>query len=483
MTIDAKEILGVDGGDRFKLYNQSKDKIASSVALTYIDPLRELDDNSATVYNSKSFETNDVNVRIPYALSRNDAFSGAERMMRAAWSKKQKLTFNLPVTSDDFLSVGDLVRFINEPIIEGSNWVVIEQSFSTNFFIEYTCVLLNRIVYAYAKNVNGTFVGRNSADDPIDLQNAVIFEAIDSTLLSSTDNHRDGIYFAYEVPGSASSATVYYSTDNGITYDILCILTSETITGRLLTDLPSSDYQVTDETNSIFVQLTDSAKALISVTPAEFETGAQVLHVNGEYISYRDATNLGNGVFELTGLTRGYRSTEPFVALQSAGSSIAFLRGDSTSDERCPLPISDTGTVLFKVLLQGVSDLDASVTQNLNYEANASKSLSPIALQPTQSGNDWIVEYVPRGINDTAEFLNNGLPLPSNVDGNTFEVELFNGATLIKSVFVNGNNFTYTQAAQIADTGGLVTDFNFCVYQIRDNSAIGRGFKSIGAYA
>jgi len=482
VTVDALETLGVDGGDRYSLVNNTKDTVPSSVSLTYVDPLREMDENSATVYNTKAFETNDISVNIPYALSRSQAYTGCERIMRAAWSRKQTLTFSLPITGDFFLRVGELVRFLNEPTLEGSNWVVVEQTFSTKFFVEYTCVQLNRILYAYNKNVLGSLFGRPTADSPFDVQSSLVFDIIDTPLINASDNQREGLYVAFEIPNTTSAVDVYISCDNGITFNNIGTINNSTITGNLLSPLPTGDPHISDELSLVNVQLTDSTKALISVSEAEYLLNEQILHVNGEYISYRDATPLGNGVFQLSGITRGVENTEHAVQAHSSGSFLSFLAGDSTSRPRIDMNPNDVGTKLFKLLVVGNNDLDGAISQTLNYEANSSKSLAPIEEQPLLSGSDWIISYVDRSITDSARNLQNGLPLPANIDGNLFEIELFDDGTLIKSVFVNGNSFTYTAAEQTADTGGLVTNLTFNVYQHRTTLPVGRGFESLNVY-
>ena len=124
-------------------------------------------------------------------------------------------------------------------------------------------------------------------------------------------------------------ADIYLSTD-GETYKNIGRYTGKSRTGQLAGFLASypeaSRGQTIDQTNTLTVDLSESGGQLSSASTADASSLATLCYVDGELISYRDATLIGADKYDLGYLIRGaYGSTisahtapAPFARLDSS---------------------------------------------------------------------------------------------------------------------------------------------------------------------
>ena len=66
--------------------------------------------------------------------------------------------------------------------------------------------------------------------------------------------------------------------------------------------------------------------------------------------------------------------------------------------------------------------------------------------------------------------------VPLNEESEKYEIDIYNGATVVNTYNSTNPNYTYTEAQQISDFGSSQSSIKFRVYQI--SSQVGRGHYS-----
>lgn len=125
-------------------------------------------------------------------------------------------------------------------------------------------------------------------------------------------------------PDIFGGCSVYVSTDNA-TYKLVDKHNNPTRMGELTADLPSGTDP--DTTNTIAVDLSQSHGQLLGGTQADADAGHSLCYVDGELISYQDATLVSQYNYDLgTYLRRGMYGT----TIKSHLSGSEFARLDET---------------------------------------------------------------------------------------------------------------------------------------------------------
>lgn len=183
-------------------------------------------------------------------------------------------------------------------------------------------------------------------------------------------------------------AIVYMSDDNGATYYEKTRTTTESTFGLVASALPSADYHVIDNTNTITVTL--KTGELASISDAEFLNGKNRCMVGQEIIWFKNATLVSEKTYVLDTLIRGRQGTEQFVSTHSANELFTLINEDLVK-----LSFDDSyrlQTRKFKVVTIG-SSIDKVDAQDV--KITSANTLRWPVLNPTiaKSGNDYVISY------------------------------------------------------------------------------------------
>lgn len=158
----------------------------------------------------------------------------------------------------------------------------------------------------------------NSNQDPGDVEPPVIFEA-PSILTNGNPEVWMTLTGIAEYWGGCE---IHLSTD-GVDYYLIGEVQNEARMGELSAALPSFVPPNPDNSNTLSVDLTSSKGELESGTSSDASNGVTLCYVDGELISYEDATLTAQYEYDLTTLYRGlYGST---IASHNAGDQFARL--------------------------------------------------------------------------------------------------------------------------------------------------------------
>ena len=96
-------------------------------------------------------------------------------------------------------------------------------------------------------------------------------------------------------------ATLYYSTDNGESYDFLSFISAESCIGKLV-NISNNNNDLTaniiDTTTKIHIILTNENEKLQSITDEQFSQLKNIILVGKEIIAFRDVVKIADNEFE-----------------------------------------------------------------------------------------------------------------------------------------------------------------------------------------
>ena len=224
------------------------------------------------------------------------------------------------------------------------------------------------------------------------------------------------------------------------------------------------------------LQVMIDGEALASITELQLFAGqnlAAVRNDDGEWevLQFQTATLIAPGTYVLTDLLRGQGGTEsamrpsvaagaPFVVLNAA-----LARLDMTASE-IRLPYN------WRVgpASRDIADPSYVATQH-TFQGLGLKPLSPVHVRGVRAGGDLTISWVRRtrlggDVWDVPE-------VPLGEDSEAYEVDILDGATVVRTLTSGSPSVTYAGADQIADFGAAQASYAIRVYQM--SAAYGRG--------
>jgi hypothetical protein len=149
------------------------------------------------------------------------------------------------------------------------------------------------------------------------------------------------------------------------------------------------------------------------------------------------------------------------VIVVLAGAGHASLGSDSIGE-----------AMAFKVQSIG-RPLDSAGEIDLTYAANTLKPYAPARIKWTTDGTDMFGEIVRR--TRVGGSWNGGSTIPLSENSESYEVDILDGADVLRTITVTGTNtFTYTGTDIAADGGTVGVPPSYNAYQMSD--VAGRGF-------
>ncbi len=174
-------------------------------------------------------------------------------------------------------------------------------------------------------------------------------------------------------------ANVYVSLDN-VTYGQIAVLTAPLRQGFLAAALAAAAGW--DSTDTLAVDLSESAGTLSGTSQAAALAGASLCLVDSELLAYENATLVSGNAYNLTGLARGLSGSSP--ASHATGAPFARLDGAIVKYD---LPQNLAGQTLyfkfqsFNVFGGGLEDLSACTVYTFTPPADPVSNPDPIATQ------------------------------------------------------------------------------------------------------
>lgn len=305
-----------------------------------------------------------------------------------------------------------------------------------------------------------------------------VLRLLDIPLLRDVDDEAGFYAAAAGVADAWRGAELWKSIDGGATYARgETAFLAAAVMGAAVTALPNfAGGNVVDEHSRVEVLVVGQ---LAGVTLEQMLAGANAAYLGGEIITFRDATLVSAGRYRLSGVLRGRRGTEQYMATHAIGDPFALL--SSSTVQRVLATSAEVGQARsYKAPAFGQSLAQAAAVAFTN-AAVGLKPLSPVHLAGGRNAaGDVVVKWVRRTRvgGEWRDFVDAQLGEASEA----YEAEVWaSGYVTLKRTItgLTSATFTYTAAQQTTDFGSTQATVHVRVFQV--SAVVGRGFPAQGS--
>lgn len=299
-----------------------------------------------------------------------------------------------------------------------------------------------------------------------------LVEFIDLPLLRGDEPATAGYVAATQTPWPGNVAI--YSSPEAAGYVLKALAGVPATVGITQNDLPSGPEGRLDYATRLTVKV--EGEALTSCTLLQLLAGRNVAAVRNadgtwEMLQFAEATLVGAGTYELSGLLRGQAGTESAMRTPvGAGARFVLV---NTAVTRIDLTASEIRLPYSWRVGPAARDIgDASyVTAEHTFEGLGLKPLSPVHVRAARSGGDISISWLRRTRVGGDAWESPDVPLSEDVE--SYEVDILDGAAVKRTLTATSESVTYTSAQQAADFGGAQSSVDVRVYQL--SASYGRG--------
>lgn len=458
--------LGAGGGERLPHTRTEVLELPRSVSVNYLCAARDYQVNHQYAARTVTSARHVEQIAAPAVIGDDRARQIAEVLLHDAWTARDRFSPMLPPKYLD-LDPGDLVEVIRE---NGDIHFlrVTDTGYTPGGPVTVRAVAEAPAIYTQSAP------GADAAIPPkrIGYAGPTELHLLDLPALREADDDA-GVYQAAAAYSSAwRGCQVFGSSDGGASYAAREFVGVRAVTGWAANALADGPTTVWDEANTLTVQTTG---ALYSATEAAVLNGANHLavgvHGRWEIVGYRDASDNGDGTFDLTGLLRGRRGTEHATASHIARERVILL--DSTTLRRLDLELAERGAERhYKPVTIGAT-LDATTPKAFTGDAEALKPFSPVLLAGARNtGGDLSLTWV-RRTRLGGEWLDYA-DVPLNEETEAYEVDILDAGAVVRTLTgLTTPAASYTAAEQTTDLGAPSAAIDVQVYQL--SARVGRG--------
>jgi hypothetical protein len=447
-------------------------KLPRETALTFVDPAREYQPNTASAKSSEGSAESNVSANVQLVLTADEGATTAALMHWDARLGRSPARFTVTDKWNCIepglayaLPIAD--RYVPHRI------TLVRRG--ANGLCEVEAVSDEAVTYTAA------IVGSSGNPPPT---NSTLFPdtrvvAIDGSILLDEDDEYGFYVTMAGTDPDWSSGRIEGSLD-GIAYLTLVDSSDSAIIGDVTGTLaagPTTGLDDTLDTVSVLtVELLHSGMELISVTDADLDTFANLAFVGsdglGEYLQFKTATQIDDVTWELTNLRRGRKGSDWAIAAHVPGEEFVLL----TEGGRFRLPASTLDSWGVPISLRGVTfnqdEVDAGIVAFTN-TGEGKRPYSPVDVEGSWDGsNNLTITWAARSRMNAG-----GLGIDDQFN---FEVEITSGTgRTINAVGVEAA--AYSAADQTTDTITPGDSISGRVRQLSDvNDGRWRNFTLVG---
>jgi hypothetical protein len=396
---------------------------------------------------------------LPIAISGDIARRAGEVALYSAWVARDQWTLNAARKHWE-LNVGDAFTFVDE-VGTSRRMLCTKRELLGLTRLRIEAVLDDATVYT------STVTGASAWTPPIisvTLQKRL--ELLDIPILRDSDDFPG--FYAIGTVGT-TSANLYESIDNGVTYSLLGTL-QEAALGYSTTALGNfTGGNVWDTTNVVRVVV--DAGELVSVTDAQVLAGLNAALIGREIIQYATATLVGTGTYDLSRLLRGRRGTEWAISLHNSGEKFIPLPGGLSrinSSARNALRY-------YKAVKAGDSLTDTTAVAFSNTQVGL-KPFSPTYVQGARDGSSNLtISWLRRSRIGSA--WGTVIDMPLGEDAESYQIDIMQGSTVKRTINATTPTAAYSATDQTTDFGSPQASILVNIYQI--SATVGRGTVGI----
>ena len=301
-------------------------------------------------------------------------------------------------------------------------------------------------------------------------------ELMDLVLLRDGDDHKGWYLAAAPYTGDPDAWlgwNLLRSIDGGESYTLFLNGSAAALMGRATQALPAPRAWTTwDRVNSVTIRALPGAEIPSSSTEAAVLNGANAAILGDEIINFVDVVDNGDGTYILSTLLRGQRGSDPFIGTHALGDRFVLVQFPKVSD------ISDQDLNLARDY-KSQSVGDPRIPATFQVFADRGNRLRPLtAADPKLTdggGGDLALAWQRRSrLGGEDDWADGSLAVPLGEASEAYEVDIYDGSDVVRTVAAASPAITYTAAQQTADFGGGQSSLKVAIYQMSET--VGRGF-------
>lgn len=420
------------------------------VTITFRDPERDYQDNTQRATRMFGDAYSVVDLQAAVTMSAGRARQVADRALWGRWT--DRLPSTVSVTDKyRFLQVGDVVtREIAGAILP---FRIEHRVRGANGLIELD--MRQEDPFVYEGSTDGASVPTVTA--PTSLVVDTFAAAMNAPILGPGQPATGFMWAMDAEEGSWAGGSFMRSTDGGFTWFDVDQSSERNITGTVAAALPAGGPDVWDRENVITVTLRNGAHELESVTEAAVLNGANGVWLgaadgsHGEVLQFATATLVTSvpRVYELSDLLRGRRATEHEVGAHGTDEVFVLLESDLLRSADYDIGDWDRERRYKGVSVYELED-DVVDYQLFTNTGERARPRSPVHGTGERDGsNNLTISWV-RRIRGFQPGLGYGL-VALDEQTEAYEVDVMDGATVLRTIAVSTPSATYSAADQTAD--------------------------------
>jgi hypothetical protein len=399
---------------------------------------------------------------LPLVLDGHLAEGLAEAWLFETWAQRERASFKLP-PSRLALEPADVVEIDTE----GAGRLFRVTEIGEHGEREIAARAIDPEVYG---GVAARARPARTGDPVLSGEPSVAF--LDLPLLRGDEPPAAGYVAASQAPWPGSIAI--YGSPDATGFALKGLAAAPATVGTTLDDLPQGPEGRLDHGARIQVRI--EGEALASVTSLQLYAGLNVAAVENddgawEMLQFQTATLVAPGTYEISGLLRAQGGTE--LAMRPAVGAGANFVVLNAAVVRLDLAAAEIRLPYNWRIGPASRDIgDASyVAAAHTFQGLGLKPLSPVHVRGARAGGDVLVSWMRRTRIGGDSWEAPEVPLAE--DAESYEVDVLDGETVLRTLVSATPAVTYTAAQQAADFGSEQPGYDIRVYQM--SATYGRG--------
>ena len=470
-TVTADELDARGGSDqpgqRLTILREMDTQLPRTVSLGYLDVDREYDVSQQSTDRISTESVNRRSLQFALVLDADEAAQRAEVLLWLYWLERYDLRFTLPDTYLD-LEPADVITIQHPDATYEARITAI--TYTADQRLECHAKLNDTPLYTSAALGDRG----DSTETVIALEGPSEYVLVDGpTLLDSLD--APGVLGAMHGFSAAwPGGTIHQTRDSGTTWPVLGAFAGPVPMGNAFNPIGAPDeFDVVDEENVLRATIIQGA--LESVTLAQMLNGANHFAYGAagrwEILAARDCTQEADGSWTLQGLLRGRFGSEWAAGSHAIGDTLVLLTDADV--QFIGLPLVTRGVLTQTRGITSGATIDTDADREFTYNAENLLPLSPVYLNGNRhpSTRDWTLTWT-RRTRIGGEWMD-FVDAPLGETSESYEVDVFSGSVVVRTLSASTPTVAYTSAQQVADFGSNQGTLSLRVYQL--SSTVGRG--------
>jgi len=434
---------------------------------------RSDEDYDAAVVEAQRITVESARIMVeafPFAVPPEMSERQVARALNEAWVGRERATFRLP-PSFIALDASDVITLEHDT--RGVDFRIASLSDGLDRALE--AIRIDRELYDLP--VAGSRATSLALLTPF---TGALVQFLDLPVLFDNDEPHQPLMGIYAQPWPGALAVWRSSSTDGFTE--IGSVSQRTIFGSLLEPLEPGPSAVFDLGNELVIELVDGT--ISSVSDALLFAGANSFAIqtdagDWEIVQAGTVELIGERRYKLTRLLRGIRGTERFIdAPKSTGNRVLLI-----SSALVPVPISTADLALpwnWRIGPVGMGFADPRMIGVQHTPTGEGlRPFSPVHVaQPSRRGRvpgDFIISWVRRDRDLGADNWA-AAEIPMTEPSQAYEVDILNGANVLRTLPATTPSVVYTQADQVSDFGAALAPGDTLRIRIVQLSAtFGRG--------